>query len=335
MNRNHHDHLDAAGKDMWSRLSDLADKADMLYEREGISKDRKSVSEEEEEKKTRFSILVDLVGRLCDQEERRTLGSSPTKTNTLFEGSEKSHLDHHLDHLPQKPRSSLECFFTRVYTRRNHNNVSTSSSLFNTDEFERTETKSPTIRNSQSSPSSCLMENTKRKRYQSSGKSKKPKFDPFSLTAARETPEWLLDVMRKMKGAEGPIKLIYEKTLTATDVKPSESRLLIPFNKLLRNDFLTPEESRAIAIDKEEEEEDDTKKIGVKTIIVNQFSKEWSLRFLIWVMKKKKSGNGTLYYTLNRGWNGVVSGNKLKANDNISLWTFRCGGVLCFALEKE
>lgn len=332
MNRYHHDdYLAAAGMDMWSRFRDLADKADMLYEREGVSKDRKSVSEEEE--KTRFSILVDYVGMLCDEEERRILGSSPTETKTLFDDSEKSLLDH----LPQKPRSSLEYFFTRVYTRRNNetlNRVSASSSLFNTAEFERTETKSPPNPNLQSSPSSCLMENTKRKRYQrrSSGKSKKAKVDPLSQTA-REAPEWLFDMMRKMKEAEGSVRLIYRKTLTASDVKPSQSRLLIPFSQLLRNDFLTPEESQAIGIDKEEED-DNNNNIGMRTIVVDKLSKEWALRFKICVMKKK-SGKRTLNYALNRGWNNVVSGNKLKEKDTISLWTFRCGEDRCFALEKE
>lgn len=99
---------------------------------------------------------------------------------------------------------------------------------------------------------------------------------------------------------------------------------------LLRNDFLTPEESLAVA--KEEDNDEDDENIGVGIILVNQRSEKWGLRFKVWEMKKKNSGNGTLNYILNWGWNDVVEGNGLREGDTISLWSFRWRGVLCFAL---
>jgi len=135
--------------------------------------------------------------------------------------------------------------------------------------------------------------------------------------------------MRYMNADAETPRLIFERTLFNSDVKSGLSRLLIPFQQLIRNDFLTPAECRAIQ--KDEDNEDD-KNIGVGTILVNQRSKMWGLRFKIWAMEKD-SGHGTLNYILNWGWNDVVKGNGLKAGDNISLWTFRCRGVLCFPLE--
>lgn len=38
--------------------------------------------------------------------------------------------------------------------------------------------------------------------------------------------------------------------------------------------------------------------------------------------------NGPMNYALVCGWNDVVKANGLKDGDNISLWSFRCRGVL-------
>ncbi|KAL0723917.1 hypothetical protein Bca4012_038516 [Brassica carinata] len=125
--------------------------------------------------------------------------------------------------------------------------------------------------------------------------------------------------------------LIFEKTLSVSDVNPNQSRFLIPFKKLKRNDFLTQEESSFL----EQDEDDKGNKPGVEAfLVVNQRSETWSLVFKRWVMEKKKksSQNGSLNYVLNRGWNDIVDDNKLKAKDKISLWSFRCDGVLCFSL---
>ncbi|CAG7891048.1 unnamed protein product, partial [Brassica rapa] len=45
--------------------------------------------------------------------------------------------------------------------------------------------------------------------------------------------------------------------------------------------------------------------------------------------------NGPWNYALVCGWNDVVKANGLKDGDNISLWSFRCRGVLCFALVPK
>ncbi|CAE6206349.1 unnamed protein product [Arabidopsis arenosa] len=222
----------------------------------------------------------------------------------------------------------------------NLNGASASSSFLNLrcyePKSEKTETRDlPNPNYQSSSPSSCLTENKSRKRravqQRKSGKFKKAKVAPL-LRLSTETPEWIFEVMRYMKAdAENP-RLIFVRALTNSDVQVGQSRLLIPFQQLIRNDFLTPSECRAIQKDEDEEEDEEDENIGVGTILMNQRFKMWGLRFKIWVMQKD-SGHGTLNYALNWGWNEVVKGNGLKAGDKISLWTFRCRGVLCFALE--
>ncbi|KAJ4876811.1 putative B3 domain-containing protein [Raphanus sativus] len=130
----------------------------------------------------------------------------------------------------------------------------------------------------------------------------------------------MLQLMRDTKGAQDPM-LIFEKTLFETDVKPSQSRLSIPFHKLIRNDFLTPAESRII-----EEDISKREKMGLGAVLVDQGTKKWGVFLKRWEM------NGSWNYALVCGWNDVVKANGLKDGDSISLWSFRCGGVLCFAL---
>lgn len=279
--------------------------------------------------------LADAATKVYDEEQRRKKGKSKI---VIEEEDDKRFL--FLDYVPRKIRSSLR-YPKRNY--ENHNGASTSSSsssslhhllcfepcsslYYNTAD----DTKSPPTPNSKSS---CLTESTGRKRRASQARSNSGKFKKTKVASlpriARETPEWLVEVMREMNIDEDPM-LVFERSLSASDINANLSRLLIPFNMLTRNDFLTPAESQAIEREDVEEEN-----IGVGTILVNEKSKMWGLRFKIWVMEKKNSGNGTLNYALNWGWNDVVKGNNLKAGHEISLWSFRCRGVLCFALEHR
>ncbi|EFH59824.1 hypothetical protein ARALYDRAFT_480001, partial [Arabidopsis lyrata subsp. lyrata] len=194
-------------------------------------------------------------------------------------------------------------------------------------ESEKTETKDPL------NPLSLgLSENTSRKRRavkerKRTGGFKKAKVAPFPRTA-RETPEWLVKVMSDMKEAKDA-KLIFEKTLFVTDVNPTQNRLSMPFNNLLRNDFLTSVESRII-----DKDINNDKKIGVGAILVDQRSEKWGVMLKRWEMKKE-SGKGSWNYNLICGWNDIVEANGLKDGDNISLWSFRCCGILCFAMEQS
>ncbi|EOA36750.1 hypothetical protein CARUB_v10012589mg [Capsella rubella] len=134
------------------------------------------------------------------------------------------------------------------------------------------------------------------------------------------TPRWLIQVMRDMNGDDP--RLICEKSLIVADVNPNESRLSIPFNLLIRNDFLTPVESRII-----EEDINKDEKMGVGAILVDQRTKIWGV-----ILKRWDVNNGGSDYNLVCGWDDVVKANELKHGDYITLWSFRCRGILCFAL---
>ncbi|KAL1200352.1 B3 domain-containing protein [Cardamine amara subsp. amara] len=142
------------------------------------------------------------------------------------------------------------------------------------------------------------------------------------------TPEWLIQVMRGMDGAEDPKLIILEKTLDVNDVDSHQNRLSIPINSVIQNDFLTLDESRII------DDDDITTnqgKMGVGAFLVDQRTIQWSVGFKQWFMKTK-SGRSYWSFVLRGEWSDAVIANGLKAGDKISLWSFRCRGILFFAL---
>ncbi|CAH8360598.1 unnamed protein product [Eruca vesicaria subsp. sativa] len=243
-----------------------------------------------------FSLLVDKAVLLYQQEDEQRI----------------------FDHFPRRPRSSS---FKKPL--QNLNGASTSP-LFDLNKIPSEKTNPQNPSSLSSSSSSCLTENNtsrKRRAVQEPMRSfKKPKVSPLFTYEGKDTPYWVVQLMRSTKGAQDPI-LIFEKTLFETDVKPSQSRLSIPFHKLIRHDFLTPVESRII-----EEDINNNEKMGVGAVLVDQGTKKWGVFLKRWEM------NGSWNYALVCGWNDVVKANGMKGGDSISLWSFRCRGVLCFAL---
>ncbi|EOA32983.1 hypothetical protein CARUB_v10016313mg [Capsella rubella] len=315
--------LTASEKDMWSNFCILVDAAVMVSEDE--QRCRKIVSHEEEESFKRIFCLVP-----------RKTRSSLLKRRYKQQNLSKALID--LNEFPTDSETE-QCFIASDFETKPLLNPSSEpcSSLllldYKTSEFEKTETKETLNPNSPCSLSLCLPDNKSRKRRavqerKRSGGYKKAKVSPLSQTTKREVPEWLVEVMRDMNGAKDA-KLIFEKTLFVTDVNPTQNRLSMPFNNLLRNDFLTPVESRII-----DEDINNNKKIGVGAILVDQWSKKWGVMLKRWEMKKD-SGRGSWNYNLICGWNDIVEANGLKDGDKITLWSFRCCGILCFAMEQS
>ncbi|EFH39349.1 hypothetical protein ARALYDRAFT_497170 [Arabidopsis lyrata subsp. lyrata] len=281
-------HLTASGKGMWLNLCVLVD-AVLCYMKKNnvvrLSLKKKQKARRESFRQQKLNgFLTSTSSSLID------LNQFPTDSET-----EQNHLQ----------LLSSSCFIPADSETKTLQNLVLTLMA----ESEERETKDPQNPNSQSSMSLCLTENTSRKRRaveqrKRTGGVKKAKVAPSSGTA-RETPEWLVKVMRDMKEVKDA-KLIFEKTLFVTDVNPTQNRLSMPFNNLIRNDFLTSVESIII-----NEDINNNKKIGVGVILVDQ---RWN-------------------YNLICGWIDVVDANGLKDGDNISLWSFRCCGVLCFAME--
>ncbi|KAJ4866968.1 putative B3 domain-containing protein [Raphanus sativus] len=268
-----------------------------------------------------FSLLVDNAVLLYEQEHKQT---SEKKKTVSWKEEDEQRMKRIFDHFPRRPRRS---WLKKPLQNLNGASTSSSSSSLvsrNMVETDETETTNPQNPRSRSSSSSCLTENTSRKRraVQEGKRSfKKAKVSPLFSWEGKDTPDWMVQLMRSMKGGAQDAKLIFEKTLFETDVKPSQSRLSIPFNKLIRDDFLTAVESRII-----EEDINNKEKMGLGALLVDQGVKKWGVFLKRWEM------NGSWNYALVCGWNDVVKANGLKDGDNISLWSFRCQGVLCFAL---
>ncbi|CAL9222233.1 unnamed protein product [Arabidopsis halleri] len=326
------DHLTASGKDMWSNFCVLVDAAVMLYKEEQRCRKRRAVQEEEEESQKRIFSLFPRKTRSSLLKRQQMLNGVSTSTSSSLIDLNQFPTDSETEQNHLQLLSS-SCFIPADSETKTLQNPSSElcSSLVLFDykmaESEERETKDPVNPNFQ-----CSLENTSRKRRaveqrKRTGGVKKAKVAPFSQTA-REAPEWLVKVMRDMK-EDKDAKLIFEKTLFVTDVNPTQNRLSMPFNNLLRNDFLTSVESKII-----NEDINNNKKIGVGAILVDQRSEKWGVMLKRWEMKKE-SGKGSWNYNLICGWNDIVEANGLKEGDNISLWSFRCCGVLCFAMEQS
>ncbi|VVB06748.1 unnamed protein product [Arabis nemorensis] len=326
-----------------SSLCTLADVAVKLYEEEySKCNTKKTFSEEEEENDKRIFLLF-------PRKPRNKLVTRRRNPNVAFTSSTLLYLNSILvDSNPQKllqlPSSSSSSSLalgehkiaadSMTKTLKNPNSSSTLLVDYNKADSEMT--KSPPNPNSQSSPSSCLTENTRsrkrrravKQRKDSTGKSsKKAKVDLSFTWKGKETPKWLVQLMENMNGTD--LKLIFERDLYQTDVNPGESRLSMPFNHLIHSDFLTPVESRII-----EEDINNDNKTGVGAILVDQMCKKYGVMFKRWEMKKD-TGRGSWNYSLTCGWNDVVKANGLKENDYVSVWSFRWRQVLCFALVPK
>ncbi|CAH2051487.1 unnamed protein product [Thlaspi arvense] len=285
---------------------------------------------EEEITSRNFCCLVDAAVMLYEEVKSKR----HTKTKSLSQKEEEEEeRDKRIFHLfPRKKRTSVKRFESRSYTQENPNNGAEESRLnLNTEDI-----LNPRNPNSQWSLSLCLSKKKSSKRRdlqdssKRSGNSKKSKVETFSWKG-RETPEWLTQLMkdtsRTLKwGERTDLTLIFERTLFKTDVNPDECRLSMPLNELIQKDFLTSVESRVI-----EEDINNKTKTGVGAILVDQRNVKWGVMLKRWEMKKD-SGRGSWNYALTCGWVDIVKANGLKQGDDISVWSFRWGGLLCFAL---
>ncbi|KFK31176.1 hypothetical protein AALP_AA6G078800 [Arabis alpina] len=135
----------------------------------------------------------------------------------------------------------------------------------------------------------------------------------------RETPEWLVSLMREENGFDP--KFIYEKELTQTDIAKQQNRLLIPMSKIQDTDFLNADERRKIM-----EHNHKHRETGVGVTFVGPNRQKCELDLRIWDMRS------TSNYVLVSGWYNATVSNGLVLNQTIRLWSFHTRGKLFFAL---
>ncbi|KFK31199.1 hypothetical protein AALP_AA6G081100 [Arabis alpina] len=135
----------------------------------------------------------------------------------------------------------------------------------------------------------------------------------------RETPEWLINLMREENGFDP--KFIYEKQLTQTDIAKQQNRLLIPMSKIQETDFLNVDERRMIM-----EHNHKHRETGVGVTFVGPNRQKCELDLRIWDMRS------TSNYVLVSGWYNATVSNGLVLNQTIRLWSFHTLKKLFFAL---
>ncbi|XP_010662006.3 putative B3 domain-containing protein At3g49610 [Vitis vinifera] len=102
------------------------------------------------------------------------------------------------------------------------------------------------------------------------------------------------------------------KTITASDTKKGQSRLLIPKEKGLWDQL-------------SEEEQMELRRRGyVEVEVVDPRGNRHEMKLSQWPAGRN--------LVLNSGWNDLVRDNKLEAGIHCTLWSFRVGLRLCFAL---
>ena len=124
-----------------------------------------------------------------------------------------------------------------------------------------------------------------------------------------EVPPEVRAYIENIEGSEN-VKFVIEKKLTATDVNPAQSRLLMPFKQIPREDLEMPGPKEEVAV----------------RLYVPEKREHYDLVLTEWDMKSTRN------YSLKKGWNVVVKENQLRKNMVVQIWSFKVGSTLCIFL---
>ncbi|CAN6842922.1 unnamed protein product [Brassica oleracea] len=128
------------------------------------------------------------------------------------------------------------------------------------------------------------------------------------------TPGWLVELMRRKNGVDA--KLVIEKVITKTDLKPDQGRLLIPFKQITENDFLNERELSIVEEHHRADRDEGLKGVDVILLNSNDAERQWNANLRIWEMRS------SFNYALCSGWNQFVKENDLEVNQTRRLWSF-------------
>ncbi|MCD7449934.1 hypothetical protein HAX54_002459 [Datura stramonium] len=134
------------------------------------------------------------------------------------------------------------------------------------------------------------------------------------------------NLITELGGSLESIKLVIEKRLFQTDVKPGEGRLSIPQKQC--GEFLEPEEDARLNT-----RNGLGKMCEMRVMLIEPSLQRSEINLRKWFMNKD-NGKTSLSYVLVTYWNDVVRRNALKNGTKVQLWAFRKGPDLCFALVK-
>ncbi|CAN1168310.1 B3 domain-containing protein At2g31420 [Linum perenne] len=134
----------------------------------------------------------------------------------------------------------------------------------------------------------------------------------------------------ELQGKE--IKLLIEKRLYDSDLKPNEGRMSIPNTKMCK-EVLTPEEVEWLKTARGKKNE----VLGMELKMVDPQLKVRKIMLKHWNLKKENGKVGSMY-VLSKYWNEVVKELGLQKEEVVQLWGFRMGeevpGELGLALVR-
>lgn len=148
----------------------------------------------------------------------------------------------------------------------------------------------------------------------------KPKREKAPPLPAPALPVELENQIRELNGSD--VKYVMHKKLYETDVNDNNNRLSMPEN-VIQSDFLT-EREMAIVNSKE-----DRKPVGLEVIVLDPFLREFDMTLKKWSM------NSTRTYNLTKNWKQIVKQNRLKAEQEFNIWSFRVAEKLYFLLSNK
>lgn len=140
-----------------------------------------------------------------------------------------------------------------------------------------------------------------------------------------DLPTAFKEIIEEMEGGE--VKLVIQKELTETDLKPNNGRFSIPRRMIQEKNFLTPSEEALLDV----REGKNKRLLGMSMSVLGPNLKLYdNMWFKKWEMKT------TNVYNITREWNKLVTENLLQAKDKVQLWSFRnrTHHQLYFALVK-
>ncbi|KAL8482431.1 hypothetical protein ACS0TY_027950 [Phlomoides rotata] len=130
-------------------------------------------------------------------------------------------------------------------------------------------------------------------------------------------------------GRVSQVRLVIEKSLTISDVKPNQNRLLMPIRQI-SDEFLNEEEKNRIG-----GKDGEGRKIYMNVRIIEpSLQRGDSVRFGRWDMSKSNGKSPSSNYVINGNWMKIVNRNRLREEMVVQVWSFRIGEELCFALVK-
>ncbi|PON97629.1 B3 domain-containing protein [Trema orientale] len=138
-------------------------------------------------------------------------------------------------------------------------------------------------------------------------------------------PEALMEKLRGIEGVDlSSTKLVIQKQLRQSDLQHNQNRISMPLRQITEEQFLTDEETTALA-GRMEHDERHVEELEVKFV-------DPRLEHTRGISLRRWDYNSSTSYVLTKGWYNMVKSNQLRAKEIVQIWFFRANNIPGFAL---